>query len=78
MIKTFCLFFLVFPWFLQSAFEEEKYESIKTFLQNYQRPITLLDIAPLQGDYSLRIAHDFDAVCVMIDNGEKVRFIYSY
>ncbi len=47
-----------------------RYEALKKVLDNYKRPITVLDIGASQGYFSFRIAHDYDAVCVMIE-GEK-------
>ena len=44
-----------------------RYEAIKPVLDKYKRPITVLDIGASQGYFSLRIAQDYDAVCVMIE-----------
>ncbi len=44
-----------------------RYQIIKRVLDKYQRPFTMLDIGASQGYYSFRTAHDYDAVCVMIE-----------
>ncbi len=45
------------------------YDLIHTFLNQYQRSITLLDIGADRGFYSLQIAEDYNnAVCVMIES----------
>src|SRR5579872_5613963 len=55
----------------------KRYDAIRPLLQKYNRPITVLDIGASQGYFSFRIAHEFDASCVMVEgnyygeNGEK-------
>lgn len=44
-----------------------RYEPIKDLIQQYKRPITVLDIGASEGYFSFRIAHDFNASCVMIE-----------
>jgi len=47
------------------------YTSIKQTLDKFNRPFTLLDIGAHNGQYSFRIARDYDSVCVMLeDNAE--------
>jgi len=49
---------------------ESRYEAIKKVLKkiDFKRPITVLDIGAASGYFSFRIAHDFDATCVMISD----------
>ena len=49
---------------------EKRYEIIKKFLQQYKRPITILDLGAAQGYFSFKIAEDFDATCVMVESYE--------
>ncbi len=44
-----------------------RYQAIKKVLNLYERPITVLDIGANLGYFSLRIAHDYDSTCVMVD-----------
>jgi SAM-dependent methyltransferase len=46
---------------------EERYQAVAQALQRYRRPFTVLDIGANQGYFSFRIAHEFNAVCVMIE-----------
>lgn len=46
---------------------EERYQAVARALRRYQRPFTVLDIGANQGYFSFRIAHEFDAFCVMIE-----------
>ncbi len=49
---------------------DERYQAIKTVLDKYKRPITVLDLGAGEGYFSFRIAHDYPtACCVMIDQG---------
>ena len=43
-----------------------RYEAIKKILQQFKRPITVLDIGTGEGYMSFRIAYEFDSTCVMI------------
>lgn len=49
-----------------------RYEAIKSVLDKYQRPIKVLDIGASNGYFSLRIAHDFEALCVMADLSDRL------
>jgi len=49
----------------------KRYEIIKKFLQQYKRPITILDLGAAQGYFSFKIAEDFDATCVMVESYES-------
>jgi len=44
-----------------------RYHIIQKILDRYQRPFGMLDIGASQGYYSLRTAHDYNCVCVMIE-----------
>ncbi len=44
-----------------------RYEALKNILNKYKRPITMLDIGASQGYFSFRTAHDYDAICIMIE-----------
>ncbi|HEV2600759.1 MAG TPA: methyltransferase domain-containing protein [Candidatus Babeliales bacterium] len=44
-----------------------RYEALKTILDRYQRPITVLDIGASQGYFSFKIAYEYDATCVMVE-----------
>lgn len=47
---------------------ESRYKIIKSILDKYERPFTVLDIGASQGYYSFKIAYDFNySVCVMIE-----------
>lgn len=48
---------------------EQRYHAIQKVLDTYKRPITVLDIGASQGYFSFRIAHDYDATCVMVEDG---------
>ena len=50
-----------------------RYKAIKKSLQSYRnRPIKVLDIGANNGYFSLRIAQDFDALCVMFDFSDSL------
>lgn len=49
-----------------------RYDAIKTVLAKYKRPIKVLDIGASNGYFSLRIAHDFEALCVMADLSDRL------
>jgi SAM-dependent methyltransferase len=49
-----------------------RYEALRPILEQYNRPITVLEIGANHGYFSLRIAHDFDSSCVMIDFTERL------
>jgi hypothetical protein len=44
-----------------------RYEALKPFLNHYKRPFTVLDVGASQGYFSFRIAHDYPAICTMIE-----------
>ncbi len=46
---------------------QERYDAIRPILDRYKRPITVLDLGASQGYFSLSIARDYDATCVMIE-----------
>jgi hypothetical protein len=51
---------------------EQRYQIIKTILDQYKRPITVLDLGAKLGYYSFRIAHDYpDSTCVMTEGSYK-------
>ncbi len=53
-----------------------RYKAIKAELQkNYKRPITVLDIGANNGYFSLKLATDMDAQCVMADMTDRLRDI---
>ncbi|MFA6534705.1 MAG: hypothetical protein WCS92_00445 [Candidatus Babeliales bacterium] len=50
------------------------YGAIKPILDQYKRPITVLDLGAGQGYFTFRIAHDYDSTCIMVeDNGDSFR-----
>jgi SAM-dependent methyltransferase len=49
-----------------------RYDAIKAVLAKYRRPIKVLDIGASNGYFSLRIAYDFDALCVMADVSDRL------
>ncbi|MFH1254664.1 MAG: hypothetical protein V1646_04520 [bacterium] len=50
------------------------YNAIKPILDQYKRPITVLDLGAGQGYFAFRIAHDYDSTCIMVeDNGDSFR-----
>lgn len=51
---------------------EQRYETIKQVLKQISHPFTVLDLGANNGYFSLRIAHDFDAVCVVVDGTERL------
>ncbi len=50
-----------------------RYEIIKTVLEKYKRPFTMLDIGASQGYYSFRAAYDHpESTCVMLEGDNPV------
>jgi SAM-dependent methyltransferase len=45
----------------------DRYALMRPILEQFQRPITVLDLGANLGYFSLRIAQDYDATCVMAD-----------
>lgn len=60
---------LSFSCFLIAYADEEQcvanYQTIKLLLNEYKRPFTLLDIDMSKGHYSLKVAKEYDSVCVI-------------
>lgn len=52
--------------------DEDRYTIIQSLLNQYQRPFTTIDICADQGYYSLRIAHDYNSVNVMIEGNNQL------
>lgn len=50
----------------------DRYEAIRGVLKQYNRPFTILDLGANNGFFSLKIAEEFDAVCVMVDGSERL------
>ena len=46
------------------------HKAIAAFLDQYKRPITILDLNPQDGFYSFNIAQNYDATCVMLTDPE--------
>lgn len=51
---------------------QSRYEAIKKVLDQYDRPFTVLDLGANNGYFSLKIAEDYDTVCVMVDRSERL------
>ncbi len=69
-----CLLNTISPWTLysqQSSTYDARYNAIKPILDRYTRPITVLDLGN-NGYFSMRIARDYDATCVIIEE-HKIR-----
>ncbi len=50
-----------------------RYEPIRTFLENYNRPFSILDIGANMGYFSFRIAEDFPhATVIMVENKSQL------
>ena len=54
---------------------ESRYAAIKQILDQYERPIKVLDIGANNGYFSLRIAQDYQAVNVLVDTSNRLRDI---
>ncbi|HSX03490.1 MAG TPA: class I SAM-dependent methyltransferase [Rhabdochlamydiaceae bacterium] len=50
----------------------ERYAGMKKVLNQYQRPFTVLDIGANNGFFSLKIAEDYKACCVMVDISQRL------
>lgn len=55
-----------------------RYEAIKAALAEYKRPIKVLDIGASNGYFSLRLAKDFEATCVMADLSDRLANICKF
>lgn len=49
-----------------------RYDAISAVLKQYKRPIKVLDIGASNGYFSLRIAHDYQSLCVMADLSDRL------
>jgi SAM-dependent methyltransferase len=49
-----------------------RYEALKPILDSFDRPFTVLDIGANNGYFSLRIARDYNATCVLIDTTDRL------
>jgi SAM-dependent methyltransferase len=49
-----------------------RYEMIREILARYDHPIKVLDIGANNGYFSIRIANDFQALCVMVDQSDRL------
>lgn len=52
-----------------------RYDAIKPILDQFDRPFSVLEIGANNGYFSLRIANDYDATCVMIDGTDRLKQI---
>lgn len=50
---------------------EKRYDALKLILNEYKRPITILDLGAGHGYFSFRIANDYESTCVMIEGNER-------
>lgn len=55
-----------------------RYNAIRSVLDTYKKPIKVLDLGASNGYFSLRIAHDYDALCVMADVSDRLLNICKY
>ena len=53
----------------------KRYQIVRDFCSQYNRPFTVLDIGAAQGYFSLRLAEDFDCTCVAIEHRGDLRAI---
>ncbi|MBF8262519.1 MAG: hypothetical protein HW387_184 [Parachlamydiales bacterium] len=49
-----------------------RYEALRPLLNRFHRPFSVLELGANNGYFSLRIAEDYDASCVMIDGTERL------
>lgn len=49
-----------------------RYVAISEIISKYKRPIKVLDLGASNGYFSLKIAHDYDALCVMVDLSDRL------
>jgi 2-polyprenyl-3-methyl-5-hydroxy-6-metoxy-1,4-benzoquinol methylase len=54
-----------------------RYETLRPLLNQFKRPITVLEIGADNGYFSFQIAKDYDATCVMIDSSNRLKKIYE-
>jgi SAM-dependent methyltransferase len=50
----------------------ERYNLIRKILDQYKRPIKVLDLGASNGYFSFKIAQDYDAHCVMVDTTDRL------
>ncbi len=50
----------------------DRYNLIKKHLDQYKRPIKVLDLGASNGYFSFKIAQDYDALCVMVDTTDRL------
>lgn len=53
----------------------DRYEAIRPILDQYERPITVLDLGANNGYFSLRVAKEYPSVCVMVDTTDRLKEI---
>lgn len=51
---------------------QSRYNAISKIISKYNRPIKILDLGASNGYFSFRIAHDYDALCVMVDVSDRL------
>lgn len=52
------------------ASSQQCYDALKLILNQYSRPITVLDLGAGQGYFSFRIANDYESTCVMVESND--------
>ena len=57
---------------------EERYAAIKPILDQYDRPIKVLDIGADNGYFSIKASMEHDATCVMADTTLRLKRICEY
>jgi len=55
-----------------------RYAAIKPILDQYNRPIKVLDLGANNGFFSLKIAEEYDATCVMVDQTSRLTNICKH
>jgi len=51
---------------------QSRYDAISKIISKYNRPVKILDLGASNGYFSFRIAHDYDALCVMVDVSDRL------
>ena len=51
--------------------DNDRYDIIKNIVSRYRRPVTVADLDARWGYFSFRLAHDFDALCVMLTHEKQ-------
>jgi hypothetical protein len=57
------------------ALYDARYNLAKKIVSKYKRSVTVADIGAELGALSSRLAQNYDAVCVMVESGEKARIL---